>query len=358
MGGAPEHEEPTRCAEDGKRYTFEEFREYYRWPAVVEAAWEEAGQREEQARAPPAQPQDPQAVAAPALSAAPSALAAAQPQASEAAASAQQNAEAAVDGARAGAAEHGELMPRRCLLNEEDLQTVRAQTAALPRSASGLHAEARALLNELAEGEEAASVDLQQRWPTWRQYLALHSKGNEIVGPGVVAITAERIAGTSDPNRYGRKRLDFFVHRMDGSAYRLHPGTTRAQDAKPVYISPMVLQSTHGDPAVLRNTLAELQAIPQSDRYGKMHAFNKLLELKCELGDDLTDRQKFAWPLFFANLGRLFQQVVGQRVAKVRLMQQHEEKITLEVTNSEGVVQLHLQRYEGRHGMEVQISIE
>ena len=120
----------------------------------------------------------------------------------------------------------------------------------------------------------------------------------------------------------------------------------------------MVLQSTPGDPAVLRNTPAELQAIPQSDRYGKMYAFNKLLELNCQPGDDLTDQQKFAWPLFFANLGRLFHRVVGHRVAKVRLMQQHEDIITLEVTNSERVLLLHLRRREGRHGMEVTISIE
>ena len=125
---------------------------------------------------------------------------------------------------------------RESLLNAEDLPAVRAHSAAV----SVLHDEARALLNVLADGEETAAIDLQQRWPTWRQYLASHSKGNDIVGPGVVAITAERIAGTSDPNRFGRKRLDFFVRRMDGSAYRLHPGTKRAQDAKPVYISPVV----------------------------------------------------------------------------------------------------------------------
>ena len=101
-----------------------------------------------------------------------------------------------------------------------------------------------------------------------------------------------------------------------------------------------------------------LKAIPQSDRYGKNSAFNKLLELKCEPGEDLTDERKIAWPLFFSNLGRLFDQVVGQGVAKVRLMQQHEDKISLEVTNSEGVVLLHLRRNEGRQGMDVKIALE
>ena len=247
-----------------------------------------------------------------------------------------------------------------CVLNEGDLEEVRAQSAALHRSALSLHQEARALLANLAEEEDAAPIDLQPRWPTWREYLAFHSKGNEIVGPGVVAITAERIAGTSDPNRYGRKRLDFFVHRMDGSAYRLHPGQKKSLDAKPVYLSSLALKSTRGlgDTAVLPKTLAVLKAIPQSDRYGKNSAFNKLLELKCEHGEDLTDERKFAWPLFFSNLGRLFDQVVGQGVAKVRLMQQHEDKISLEVTNSEGVALLHLRRNEGRQGMDVKIALE
>ena len=147
-----------------------------------------------------------------------------------------QRAEAVLHVASAGAAEHGELVPTGSVLSVGDLPVLRAQSAAV----SVLHAEAGALLNELTAGQQTASIDLQQRWPTWRQYLASHSQGNEIVGPGVVAITAGRIAGTSDPNRYGRERLDFFVRRMDGSAYQLHPGTKRAQDAKPVYISPVV----------------------------------------------------------------------------------------------------------------------
>ena len=85
---------------------------------------------------------------------------------------------------------------------------------------------------------------------------------------------------------------------------------------------------------------------------------NKLLELECEPGTDLTDQEKFAWPLFFANLGRLGRKVVGQRITKVTLILREENKIILEVSNSDGVVLVHVRRYEGRHGMEVKLSIE
>ena len=44
-------EEPTRCANDGKQYALAEFRKHYGLRAG-EAAWEEAGKREKEARAP------------------------------------------------------------------------------------------------------------------------------------------------------------------------------------------------------------------------------------------------------------------------------------------------------------------
>ena len=48
-------EEPTRCAQDGKRYTMAEFCEQYGW-RVGEARWKEAGQRDEFASASSAVP--------------------------------------------------------------------------------------------------------------------------------------------------------------------------------------------------------------------------------------------------------------------------------------------------------------
>ena len=257
-----------------------------------------------------------------------------------------------------GASEQGELVLRRSLVSREDLPALRATSKARLASVNSLHEEARAMLNELANGEEGPAVDLQQRWPTWREYIASHKQASDTVGMGIVAFTAERIAGTSDPNRHGKKRLGFFARRTDGSAYRLHPGQRRALDAKPRYMPPSVLQSTRDETMLLGNTLAELQAIPQSDCYGKDYAFNKLLELECEPGTDLTDQEKFAWPLFFANLGRLSRKVVGQRITKVTLILREENKIILEVSNSDGVVLVHVRRYEGRHGMEVKLSIE
>ena len=249
---------------------------------------------------------------------------------------------------------------RRSLLNADELEAIRAQSRARNLSVLQLHGEARALLTTLAQGEDAAPIDLQQSWPTWREYLALHKNGQDIVGPGVVKITAERIAGTKDPNRYGRMRLDFFVHRSDGSAYRLHPGQRSKLDAKPVFLPAVVLQSTGEatDTAVPPKPLATLQAIPQSDRYGKDFAFNMLRQLTCEPEEDLTDGRKFAWPLLFANLGRLFHRVVAREVLRVRLTEQQRNRVALEVTNSAETLKLVLQQSENKYGTEVKITVE
>ena len=73
----------------------------------------------------------------------------------------------------------------------------------------------------------------------WRDYLACHAEARRIIGPGVVGFEG-RFLDFLEPNRgqlnlpgrYGKQRFDFVVHRMDGTACRLHPSETR--DAKPV----------------------------------------------------------------------------------------------------------------------------
>ena len=76
--------------------------------------------------------------------------------------------------------------------------------------------------------------------PDWRNYIANHAHSRDITGPGVVGFDA-RFIDALDPNRealnlpgrFGLHRFDFVVHRVDGTACRLHPG--EKQDGKLVH---------------------------------------------------------------------------------------------------------------------------
>ena len=74
----------------------------------------------------------------------------------------------------------------------------------------------------------------------WRNYLACHPYAREIIGEGVAGFDA-RFLNALEPNRdklnlpgnFGQHRFDFVVHRVDGTAVRLHP--SEKQDGKPVF---------------------------------------------------------------------------------------------------------------------------
>ena len=248
----------------------------------------------------------------------------------------------------ATAAEHGassdavEVRQSTVLLTVEDLQALRT-------SPHGNHKEARELLQKCAKDTEAETIDLTLVWEHWRAYIAKHKQSEEIVGPGVVSLKAERIPNSFDPNRFGAKRVDFFVHRIDGTAVRLHPGTTRANDAKIVVV-----------PAkVVLNTLDELALIPQIDRVSCHDAFNRLVKHPID-DNDLTDGSRFPWPRFVANLGRLAPVVMGEgSISKVRLADIESDKVSLELTRSNAtMVRLCLVKYEGKYAPWVGVHIE
>ena len=114
-----------------------------------------------------------------------------------------------------GATEH-------VLLSPDDLRRLRREDAAR------LHEQARQWTNYYANtiGPAVGVVgNLSVVWPNWKLYIAHHKDSEAIVGPGVVAFTAEFIQGTKDPNRGGIPRLDLVVRRVDGGYVRLHPGT-------------------------------------------------------------------------------------------------------------------------------------
>ena len=121
-----------------------------------------------------------------------------------------------------GATEHvaSTTQQTTLLLTVDDLPAWR-------ESLYGSHKEARAVLQQLTRQPEADVIDLEMIWENWQAYIAKHPKSEEIVGSGIVSLKAKRIPHSSDPNNFAEKRLDFFVYRLDGSAARLHPGTTR-----------------------------------------------------------------------------------------------------------------------------------
>ena len=247
----------------------------------------------------------------------------------------------------ASAAQHDASSAEKVVLQSTPLLTVQ-DLPALRTAPHGGHTDARTLLQKLANEPEAEPIDLTVMWRDWRAYIAKHKQSEEIVGPGIVSLTAERIPNSSDPNRFGAKRLDFFVHRSDGTAVRLHPGSNRKTDAKIVFVPGKVLQ----------NTFEDLALIPQTDRVCVQDAFNRLV-VHPMTEDNLTDGFRFPWPRLVANLGKLAPVVMGKgSITNVRLAEVQSEKVTLEFTRSdETMVRLCLQKYEGKYGPKVKPEV-
>ena len=127
----------------------------------------------------------------------------------------------------ANATEHG------LLLANAHLPQLR-QDCGLGRSA--LHNEARRILEQcifLLTQQRSQCIRIQHQWPHWKEYVAFHAHCHELVGPGVVDVTAQQIQGTMDPNRGGDPRVDLVLHHQDGGYVRLHPGSRPKLDAKP-----------------------------------------------------------------------------------------------------------------------------
>ena len=114
------------------------------------------------------------------------------------------------------------------------------------RPKRSLHRLARAALNAITEAGPSSSIskNLDDLFP-WMAYIACHESAADIIGPGVTHATAEFLEGIRDPNQHGQPRLDFIIYRIDGTLCRVHPGTKKANDAKPLLSS-----SNHGAEAL------------------------------------------------------------------------------------------------------------
>ena len=231
------------------------------------------------------------------------------------------------------------------LLSINDLRDVRQSSS---REQHGTQTEARALLNKLCQRPEASPIDLTPIWKGWRAYIAKHNQCNEIIGSGIIALKAERIPNSSDPNRCGAKRLDFFVYRSDRSAVRLHPGNTRATDAAIVHVPDKVLQ----------NTLVDVALIPQIDRIPLKDGFAMLMN-HSENDTDITNGATCPWPRLVANCGILAPQIMGaETITKVIIKEVREREIRLEFTQSDATsVLVSLKQLGDMYGRKVKVSL-
>jgi hypothetical protein len=235
-------------------------------------------------------------------------------------------------GPQAAATEHS----APAILEVSELPAIRkAENAIIPKRS--LHGLARGALNDFADAaaHDESPKCLDDLFP-WKAYVAFKDYGARVVGPGISRAVVDQIKDVKDPNRGGRPRVDFILYRVDGSAFRLHPGTKPNGDAAPVYCppSPATEQTAtcvwHARP-ILSFTYEQAKRIPQIDKLGKKEALEALQ----------TEPDKFKWWLFAANLGRHTEDVIGNGITSAELVEhsdtnarlrfQHQDRSTVEV---------------------------
>ena len=207
-------------------------------------------------------------------------------------------------------------------------QLAEQRTAALHQwhDLGRLHSAARTELQRLISVQMNAGAgepgDVSAGFP-WPQYVATHPDAADLVGPGIVEFGAAAVAGTRDPNRGGWPRVDFVIHRVDGSYVRIHPGRTPKNDAIPRYFPPA------DGPAVAPGdrwrylpphgfTWADAQQVPATDRLTKKIAW-AVLESLPEGPLDSGPDAAFKWWLWLGNLGSLSCDILGAGVVSASL---------------------------------------
>jgi hypothetical protein len=173
--------------------------------------------------------------------------------------------------------------------------------------------------------------------------VACHDNACTIVGAGITLARAEFIDGTKDPNRGGQQRLDFVFYRADSIYCRLHPGSTKRTDAKPIF-QPYPANDFATDRITAQTQWRSLRAdafareaaslVPQIDRISKTEAYQSLQGTP--LGPLTREDSSFPWWLFLANLGKNTQEVIGDGVVAATLEDKWEDRVQLLLTRSDG----------------------
>ena len=124
-----------------------------------------------------------------------------------------------------------------CLRHQDAIALRAAEQARKPRRS--LHNLARNTLNKLADALSLHESSLDAEFP-WQSYVACHDMANEIIGAGITRAAYVSFREERDPNRRRGflPRTDFVFYRADGTYCRLHPGTKKKNDAKPIFSVP------------------------------------------------------------------------------------------------------------------------
>ena len=214
----------------------------------------------------------------------------------------------------------------------DELEALRRgpQTLDLQRKAREGLEYAIELFNGHPDGNTAPPCDVTAVWLTWKLYIARHKQGAEFVGEGITKVQGEQIRGVTDPNRRGRLRVDIVLYNVDGGFWRLHPGSSRCNDAVPRHIA--------GNASELAGTMcagvqrvydgAAAGRIPQQDRLGRKEVVELLSSLDVAMPCDVTERIDFPRWRWFCNLGRDTDRVIGSGIARVILQELGKEDST------------------------------
>jgi hypothetical protein len=232
---------------------------------------------------------------------------------------------------QATATEHGLpqlALSRTICLSVSDIPKLRhAETTRRPKRF--LHELARHALDQITSAGVDSTLDKDlDNWFPWKEYIACHNLGHDVIGEGVTHAVAEFIEGTRDGNRGGQQRLDFVVYRCDGSYCRLHPGSKPSLDAKLVTIL-----ATEQIPQI-PFTYELAKSIPKIDQMGKKDAYRFLLDTPPGRLP-VTNDAPFKWWLFACNLGKNTRDVIGPGITAAVLEQKMETCVHLVFTRSD-----------------------
>ena len=251
-----------------------------------------------------------------------------------------------------GASEH-------VLLSLDDLRELRQHGQGLREV---LHDEARAFIDKFANVDNEAigvQADLTTEWPNWKLYIANHKVARDLIGPGVKAFTVEFIAGTKDPNRGGRPRLDFVIRHSNNAYWRLHPGSTPKSDAKPKFFPASAPEPAAYEPAgppepaayewrrpgaagIFDSDRAKL--VRQSDRLGKAEIWGAVQRIPQGLIPhvqsgawlDITCGKYIVWWLWICNLGNHTRSVIGAGVRDAHMAMNTNDEAVFKFSRIDG----------------------
>ena len=158
----------------------------------------------------------------------------------------------------------------------------------------------------------------------------MHKMAGDLVGPGVIAFTAEFIEGTRDGNRMGMMRMDMIIRHTTGGYVRIHPGDKIKNDATPKFFPRTRAASAATEHASTEwntpgpgGTLIweRAQTVPQGDRLGKKAVWEILqgVESLWLMPKDITDGSILRWWLWIGNLGAHSRDVIGPGVTGARV---------------------------------------